>query len=147
MKPSRCYLHLPFHLRHTMPFGRPLDIPGDAPWANFPFHPRRPSAWRRDTLVTWEALSISACLLSLSTWGWCLQNTGSDTNPGGYDLSALEDKGEFWGSRATVMHKGCTLAFTRRCHCWLKSVKQMWAGGLSTEHEGDSIMELLDTHL
>lgn len=73
--------------------------------------------------------------------------TGLDTNPGGYDLSALKDKGEFLGSRATGMHKGCTLEFTRRCHCWLKSVKQMWAGGLSAEHEGDSIMGLLNTHL
>lgn len=49
-------------------------------------------------------MSVSAFLwafLSLSMWGWSLQNIAPDTNPGGYNLSALKHKEELLERRAS----------------------------------------------
>lgn len=44
------------------------------------------------------------------------------------------------GEESLPLAQGCTLAFTRRCHCRLKPVRQGQAGALSAKHEGDFIM-------
>lgn len=64
---------------------------------------------------------------------WYLQIIGSDTNP------ALKGKEEL-RKESLRLPLGCTLGFTRRCHCRLKSGRHTREGGLSAKREGDSTM-------